>query len=721
MKLIIISNRLPLKIIEEENNFKITASSGGLATGLDSLETNMEKCWIGWPGMYLEDDQKRKMINRELKSGNYYPVYLSPDQIENYYEGYSNNVLWPLCHYFPSYIHHENKYWEAYKEVNALFCEQVMEIIEPEDIVWIHDYHLMLLPGMIRKQMPEVSIGYFHHIPFPSYELFRNIAERAELLNGLLGADLVAFHTHGYMRHFISAVFRVLKLDCILDEIYSLGRVIYVDAFPMGIHYEKFHQAMLNRKLKGKAQKLRRDFGGGKLILSVDRLDYSKGILIRLRSFENFLINNPSYKGKVSLVMIVAPSRDHVASYSELKDNIDKTVGAINGKFSSADWRPVYYFYRNFGFEELVQFYHISDIAMITSLRDGMNLVAKEYLATQRDQPAVLILSEMAGASTELSDAIIINPTSTQEIEDAIIEALEMPAKEQKRRLHSMQDIISSQTVRQWAEDFLDELATVKEKNDLLRKKLVAKDNLHVIKTAYNGSKKRLIILDYDGTLVPFHKNPKNAVPPPELLKLLSTLSKDPKNKVVISSGRDRYTLAKWLGHLPIGLTAEHGASYRENGRWYQNIRKTEWDNEILDIMKRTVKRTPLSELEIKDTALVWHYRNVDAWLADLRVVQLIEAMINPCFRHNLQIMKGNKIVEIKPSGIGKGAEVGRLILKEKYDFIMAIGDDTTDEEMFLALPKDAISIKVGKDSDVAGYNIPTQQQTLSFLNKLIE
>ncbi|MCI1648224.1 MAG: bifunctional alpha,alpha-trehalose-phosphate synthase (UDP-forming)/trehalose-phosphatase [Bacteroides sp.] len=721
MKIIIISNRLPLRIVEENNEYKVIPSQGGLSTGLDSLETKNEKHWVGWPGMYLKDSKEKATIDKQLTKQKFHPVYLTPEQIEKYYEGYSNNILWPLCHYFPSYIHYENGYWEAYKEVNALFCEAALKIIEPGDIVWVQDYQLMLLPRMLRDAISDISIGYFHHIPFPSYELFRTLPKSAELLKGLLGADLVAFHTHDYMRHFISAIYRVLKLDCNLDEIQLDDRVVDVDAFPMGINYEMYHEALLNPVTRATAEELRENFGRAKLMLSVDRLDYSKGIPLRLESFERLLDHNPKYRGKVSLVMIVSPSRDNVERYSALKSQIDTMVGAINGKYSTLDWTPIYYFYRSFQFEELTALYEMSDIALVTPLRDGMNLVAKEYLATKREQPGVLILSEMAGAAIELSDAIIVNPTNTKEIEAAMITALEMPIEEQMKRLDSMQSIISTQTVKQWAQDFIEELEQTRNKNIALQKKIVDKGNLQTIKNSYKRAKSKLIMLDYDGTLVPFHKKPQDAYPSPKLLELLGQLSADSTNKVVISSGRDRQTLEKWLGQLPISLAAEHGAFYKENGEWHTRIAKIEWDEEITKIMRHIAKRTPRSKIEVKDTALVWHYRNVDSWLADLRVTQLINALINPCSRHNLQIMKGNKIVEVKDSESNKGSEAKRLIAAGNYDFIMAIGDDTTDEDMFMALPKEAVTIKVGRNSNVAKYNIPTQSQTLLFLEKLIK
>lgn len=720
MKLIIAANRLPVKIILENGAYNVIHSPGGLSTGLDSLETKVEKHWVGWPGMHLDHCNEKDAIDSRLSEQNFHPVYLSPEQIENFYEGYSNSVLWPLCHYFPNNMRYENHYWQAYKEVNALFCDAILKIIEPGDIVWVHDYQLMLLPQMIRDNIADASIGYFHHIPFPSYELFRALPERAEILNGLLGADLIAFHTHNYMRHFISGVYRVLKRDCMLDEIQMDRRIVNVDAFPMGINYEKYHEALLNPDIKANAEELKANFGDSKLILSVDRLDYTKGIMIRLRSFEEFLENYPQYIGKVSLAMVVAPSRDNVEIYADLKNEIDMKVGAINGKYSSMEWTPVYYFYRPFNFEELAAFYHIADIALITPIRDGMNLVAKEYIAVKRNDPGVLILSEMAGAAYELSDAILVNPTDIREIGCAILQALEMPVEEQKETIASMQEIISVQTVKQWAKDFIEELYCVKLKNHDLHEKIVEKKNFDKIKQAYDKARNRLIILDYDGTLAPFKKQPMQAYPTPQLLAILQKMAIAPNNHVVISSGRDKKTLELWLGHLPIGIAAEHGAFYKENGTWHQNIQKVEWDDEIPEIIKQTVRKTPHSRMEVKDTALVWHYRNVDVWLAELRVTQLINSLLNPCARHNLQIMKGNKIVEVKGGDISKGSEANRLIENSTYDFIMAIGDDTTDEEMFMALPKDSITIKVGQSSNAAMYNLPAQEQTLIFIEKLL-
>ncbi len=716
MKLIIISNRLPVKATEDAGGLKLVPSDGGLATGLDSLRTDLDKHWVGWPGLYIDDESTRGELAGELEKMKFHPVFLTADQIANYYEGYSNDTLWPLCHYFFSYIRYEESYWEAYREVNALFCEKALELIGPDDIVWVQDYQLMLVPGMIRERMPEVSIGYFHHIPFPSYELFRYLPERAEVLRGLLGADLIGFHTHDYMRHFISAAYRVLGLECVFDEIQLTDRVVDVDAFPMGIHYEKYHEAILDPQIAQRAEEFRKSFGQSKLILSVDRLDYSKGILLRLKAWEEFLESRCEAPEKVSLILVVSPSRDTVESYIELKAEIDTKVGAINGRFATVDWTPVYYFYHTFPFDELTALYHIADVALVTPLRDGMNLVAKEYLAAKRDRPGVLILSEMAGAAIELTEALIVNPTHTREVRQALETALSMPVEEQERRLRDMQEIISQQTVARWASDYIFELLAVKRHNLHLREKVVNEQIIREIRKKYDRAKSRLFLLDYDGTLAPFHNDPRKVQPSRRLTMLLKKLAEDEKNKVVISSGRDSGTLDEWLGDLPIGLSAEHGAFYKEEGRWHNNVAEFQWDQEIVHIFEQITYRTPGSRIEIKKTAIVWHYREVDTWLAELRINQLLDALILPASRHNLQIMRGNKIVEIKSGECNKGIEARRIMRQVKYDFVMAIGDDTTDEDMFKVLPKKAFTVKVGKVSDTARFNLPTQAEVLPFL-----
>ena len=723
MKLIIIANRLPLKANRnEDNTFEFSRSEGGLTTGMESLTMDVEKHWIGWPGTYTESVEEENEITEHLKEFDFHPVFLTPDQIQNYYEGYSNSTLWPLCHYFYTYIEYENLYWDTYKQVNELFNHVAQSIIEPGDIIWVQDYQLMLLPQMIRKSTFDVSIGYFHHIPFPSYELFRVLPERAELLDGLLGADLIGFHTHDYMRHFVSAAERVLDIRFKLDQVLLNDRIAYVDTFPMGINYELYSESALKPEVQAKAETLRENFGKHKLILSVDRLDYSKGILHRLKGFAQFLENNPAYREKVSLAMIVVPSRDNVDRYAELKTKIDETIGTINGKYSTINWNPVYYFYHSFDFEELVAMYNIADIGLVTPLRDGMNLVAKEYLAAKRDNPGVLILSEMAGAAIELTEALIINPNNIAEIENAILTALEMPEEEQLRRLKIMQKTISKKTVNRWAGDFVKEMEGIRELNEGLNTERIDTPTKLKIQKEYRLASKRLFILDYDGTLSAFKSRPEDATPTPAVMDLLTKLSSDPKNKIVISSGRDRKALEEWFGGIPVSLAAEHGAYYKENGVWIDNVPSDEpWDTEITDIMQTFVDKTPRSKIEVKKTTLVWHYRNVDTWLASLREHQLFEALIMPCSRQGLQIMRGNKILEVKSPLHTKGSEAKRLLAQDDYDFILAMGDDTTDEDTFRELPEFAYSVKVGQISEVAHYSVKSQSKVVPLLKMISE
>ncbi len=719
MKLIIISNRLPVKAFRTKNSFRFTRSEGGLTTGLDSLDTNIQRHWIGWPGLDVPEVNEKNQVTQQLGKRNLHPVFLTSTDIEEYYEGYSNSKIWPLCHYFFSLIQHQNTHWESYKNVNRMFADAALKIIEPGDIVWVQDYQLMLLPLMLREEHPDISIGYFHHIPFPSYELFRVLPERADLLRGLLGADLIAFHTYEYMRHFISAAERVLDISFELDEVRLKNRIVRVDALPMGINFQLFYDSVLNPKVARIVHKLRTNYREHKIILSVDRLDYSKGILNRLKGFSQFLENHPQYWNKVSLFMIIVPSRDNVESYAELKTKIDETIGSINGIYSNMNWTPVHYFYHGFSFEELCAMYHVADIALVTPLRDGMNLVAKEYIAAKRDTNGVLILSEMAGASIELIDALIINPNDPSQIENAIVKAIEMPENEQRERMEWMQKRVSKQTVNKWAEDFIRDLAKIRERNLSLFSKLLSKDCEQQIKQRYDSSQKRLILLDYDGTLSPFVPKPEDAFPNEEILGTLELLASDKKNRVVISSGRDHNTLERWFGSINVGLAAEHGAFFKDGKKWHRNKCTKGWEGDILSILQQFAEKTPRSSLEIKETALVWHYRKVDAWLASIRVPQLIEALINPCTKEHLQIMKGNKIIEIKYPEFTKGSEVNRLLKNKRYDFILAMGDDVTDEDMFNALPREAITIKIGTLSENARYNLLNQSDTIPFLIRL--
>ncbi len=396
-KTIIVSNRLPVKAVEKDGAYQFTTAAGGLATGLSSIfSEDKQSVWIGWPGLDVPAD-KENDITKQLSKDKLLPVFLSAEEITQFYEGFSNEILWPVFHYMSTYANFETTYWEYYKSVNQKFCDAVLKVAEPNDVIWVHDYQLLLLPTLLRKQVPDLTIGFFLHIPFPSYELFRLIPWRSELLNGMLGADLLGFHTYDDAHHFLISVSRILQITYSANMLTCENRTIVVESFPMGIDDKKFDQLIDDKSVQENIAQLQQDFPNLRIILSIDRLDYSKGILQRLQAFDIFLQNNPDYLQLVSLYMIVVPSRDKVQQYRDLRDEIDKLVGNINSRFRTNNWSPVHYFYRSFKIEELSALFQFAEVCLVTPMRDGMNLVCKEYIASRRNADGVLILSEMAG------------------------------------------------------------------------------------------------------------------------------------------------------------------------------------------------------------------------------------------------------------------------------------------------------------------------------------
>jgi trehalose 6-phosphate synthase/phosphatase len=721
-RLIIVSNRLPVTVKTTKAEIEFVASGGGLATGMASLGQSYQTHWVGWPGIYPESEEIKEKIQKELKKENIHTVYLTKDEIIQYYEGFSNKTIWPLFHYFTQFTSYNEPFWEVYQKVNFKFLETLREIIEPEDIIWVQDYHLMLLPGLLRKEFPKNRIGFFLHIPFPSYELFRTLPWRAEILEGLLGADLIGFHTYEYMRHFLIAIHKIKDIEARLGKFYYQNHLVQVDAFPMGIDYDKFNRAVSSKKVQQKVKIFRERYGNVKLILSVDRLDYSKGILQRLKAYDLFLSENPEYQGKVSLFVIVVPSRSEVDNYHHLKIEIDEAIGSLNGKYSTMEWAPVHYFYRNFPFHELVSIYHISDIALITPFRDGMNLIAKEYIATKTEGKGVLILSEMAGAANVLKDALIINPNHINEIVDALKLAISMPSKEQKQRIESMQKHLQEGTVQKWASNFTQMLDKIYQYKKKMEDKVLNEEKEDKIASAFTKAKNKLIFLNYDGTIVPFYDNPSDASPGKEIVKLLNGICEIQGVKLVILSGRDHITLNNWFGSINVDLISEYGTWLRENNQWAQSqVLKEDWKNEIYPILSEFMNKTPGSFIEEKSYSLAWHFRSTDSFLADIRMPDLINSLIYPCTRHKLEMIDGHKVIEIKPVGIDKKTVTRHWLNKQNWDFIMAIGVDRTDEDIFSVLPEDSVTVRVGKHQTNASYTLRNPSETVAFLYKLIQ
>ena len=722
-KLIIVSNRLPITINTSSGKLKVESSVGGLATGISSLKVKNKKLWIGWPGMDFTKSSKNEIneLNNILHKQNLYPVFLSDTEIDDYYHGFANETIWPLFHYFVQYAIYEERFWESYKEVNEKFCEEVIKIADPDDIIWVHDYHLMLLPKLIRDRMPNVQIGFFLHIPFPSSEIFRLIPWCREIIEGILGSDLIGFHTFDYVRHFGESVRRILGIDHHLGQFNVDKRPIKTEIFPMGIDYKKYSSAPNKKSVKEKKKIIRKSIGGDYInILSIDRLDYTKGIIQRLEAFKLFLEKYPQYANKVLFFLIIVPSRTKVSHYKQLKDQIDNLVGSINSKYGNLSWEPIRYLYRSFEFNDLISLYSLADVLLITPIRDGMNLVAKEYVAAKTDGNGVLILGEMAGTAKELGEAIIINPNDTEQTSEAIKTAIEMPNDEKYQRMTGMQNRLKRYDLNRWATDFIERLEQVKDLREKMHSIEISENTMKKLIKIYKKSKNCLFLLDYDGSLVEFNKNPKNVKPDKELTDILKKLKKDSKNELVIISGRDKETLEDWLGNLTDGLSGEHGIWIKDNGEWKtQENLSTEWKNDIKPILELFVDRTPGSFIEEKNYSLAWHYRKVDPALAAVRVGELKDTLSHITVNLEVGVLEGNKVIEIKYSAINKGRAAVNWLSKKDWDLIIAIGDDWTDEDIFEVLPEDSFSIKIGHGVSKAKFRLPTVKSAREFLKEI--
>ncbi|MGB3774396.1 MAG: bifunctional alpha,alpha-trehalose-phosphate synthase (UDP-forming)/trehalose-phosphatase, partial [Leeuwenhoekiella sp.] len=672
-KTIIISNRLPLQLQIDNNSLQAIPSVGGLATGMKSVHRDGNGVWVGWPGLTEEEipEGMEKEVEEACKKEQCVPVNLNQEDIDGFYYGFSNRTIWPLFHYFMEYAEFEKEYWSSYKKVNEKFAEVVLEQLEDGDTIWVHDYQLMLLPQLIKKQRPEIRIGFFLHIPFPSYEVFRTLPWRKEILKGLLGSDLIGFHTYDYERHFLSSVSRILRHDVNFNEIMLSDRLVTVNSYPMGIDYSKFEDAALaNKEQNAKEQsELQRRLDmhldatpEAKMILSIDRLDYTKGIANRIRAYEYFLENYPQYLEKVRLVMLAVPSRSNVPQYQKLKKEVDELVGRINGKFSTVSWTPIWYFYRSMPFDNLIDLYTSCDIALLTPIRDGMNLVAKEYIATRTDKTGVLILSEMTGAAQELNEALLINPNNFEEIAETLKEAIEMPEEEQIQRNSQMQKRLKRYNVEKWSSEFLDALEKTKEKADLVKATKIKKpEEQHMIQD-YKEAKKRILFLDYDGTLRGFVSDPANAKPDPKILDLVASIQAQQNTKVVIISGRDRDTLGTWWQDVPVSLIAEHGVWKRKSGEEWEITEKikNDWMPQIRPILETFVDRTPGTFIEEKNYSLAWHYRNADPELGEIRANELSTVIKELASNKDLGVLDGNKVLEIKSGAVNKGKAVAK-------------------------------------------------------------
>jgi len=725
-RILIVANRLPVNIEYRRGEISLRASVGGVATGIGSYHESGNSVWVGWadaPAARLDAARREEIRSRLAEEHHCHPVFLTVDDVNHYYQGFSNKTLWPLFHQFTQYATFREDTWAAYDRVNRKFCDAVLEVARPDDMIWVHDYQLMLLPAMLRAKLPVASIGFFLHIPFPAYEVFRMLPWRRELLEGVMGSDLVGFHTYDYARHFLGSARRLLGTEDAYGRISYRDRLVVVDAFPMGIDYRRYADSPRERSVKREITKIKKRTGGRKLVLSVDRLDYTKGIPDRLRALDRLLEEHPEWRGKVNFVVVAVPSRARVEHYRNLKCEVDELVGSINGRYSTLDWTPIRYLYRSLPFSQLSALYAVADVALVTPLRDGMNLVAKEYVAAcAEDGVGVLILSELAGASEELGEALIVNPNDRRKVVEALVKAFAMSEEEQAARNQAMQQRLKRYTVQRWAEDFLEMLATVKRMQSEHYDRLLTSETEKQLLDSYSAASRRALMLDYDGTLVPITHRPGAAPPDEELLALLERLASDSRNEVVVISGRDRTTLERWLGHLPIDLVAEHGAWLKTDGEWLTiQALSDDWKDRIRPLLEVYTDRTPGSFIEEKDFSLVWHYRMAHPSLGDVRVAELKRTLASMIADLGLMACESKRALEIKSGAVDKGRAAHRWMSRAAPQFILALGDDRTDEDLFEAMPEWAWTIKVGREPSQAAHHVVSVTDVRRLLSRLSE
>ena len=719
ISIINVSNRLPITVGET-----IHKSSGGLVAALEAIDRSAYDIhWLGWPGGVIPEAEQPALTQKLQDEFGCTPIYLSEEETAAHYDGFSNSSLWSLLHYMPSRFRYDAPWWDAYQTVNHRFADAIAERAKPDSLVWVHDYHLMLLPRLLKERRPDLRVGFFLHTPFPSYEVFRCHPNREDLLLGMLGSDLVGFHTFGYLRHFRSAVMRVLGVDGDISEIrHATGRT-QMGVFPIGINAAAFRAELETPEFAQQLQQFRETFGQKRIVLSVERLDYTKGLPQRLDAIEHYLSRtDEATRDAIKFIFVSVPSRENVAEYQSLRDEVEHRVGRLNGQFTTLVNSPIHFIHGSVKFSELCALYAMAEVALVTPMVDGMNLVAKEYVACQRQNPGVLVLSEFAGAAQELFNAIIVNPYNIEQVTAALEQALTMSPAERAERMNAMLGRVLDMDAGRWARHFIDALAH-RPPIEVLRHQ--ADEPLQMLIDTAQAGKRVALFLDYDGSLREIEPSPELATPHESLLKLLESLDRRHGIRTVIISGRKAADLEAFVGRFThFTLVAEHGSRLRRpgGGEWEDRAAALDfsWKPEVAKVLKMHAAFTPGSFVEEKRTSLVWHYRQADPEFGEWKARQLLSDLSNALANEPLRVRQGKKIVEITPLQIDKGGAVAQLLSEQSADAALVAGDDATDEHMFAITRPELISIKIGPGDSRARYRLATPARLREMLRTFL-
>jgi trehalose 6-phosphate synthase/phosphatase len=699
-RLLIVSNRLPVVVATAGEGVQLKPATGGLATGLRAQHESGSGVWIGWPGDVSQlSTHQHHELGRQLDRRRIVPVHLTQAHVERYYHGFANRVLWPLFHYQIDRVPVDAAGWEAYHQVNEAFADVVAREYRSGDTIWVHDYQLMLLPALLRARLPTARIGFFLHIPFPSSEVFRVLPWRHEILDGLLGADLVGFHTFGYLRHFMASLLHVDGVEAQVDSVRVGTREVQLGVFPMGVAADEWSTLAQSDSAGAELRNVRDAAAGRRIILGVDRLDYTKGIPRRLHAVERLLTRYPELRGRVRYIQVAVPSRGGVDSYQRFKRQVEESVGRLNGTWGTLNSAPVHYIHQTVTETELAALFRAADVMLVTPLRDGMNLVAKEFIASRVDDDGVLVLSEFAGAAAELDGAVTVNPYDVEAVASSLYRALSMSPGERTERMRRLRRRVREYDVHHWAQTFLGQLATA----GAPRSRPETSKPEPALPALLAETRRRhslRLLLDYDGTLVPFARKPELAAPDQELMSLLGELATAEGIRLEIVSGRERATLEQWFGTLPVALCAEHGF-------WFRPSPEDLWQaaaeipsaalRKIETIFEQFMRNTPGALVEVKSASIAWHYRGADREFGARQAHELRMLLGDALSNQPFEVIEGSKVIEVRLRGVSKAFVVKRLqIDSAANEVVVAIGDDRTDEDLFRALPPSSITVAVG-------------------------
>ncbi len=724
LALVVVSNRLPFAAERRRGRWTLVRSPGGLVAALEPVLEQRGGVWAGWAGVPEEDVSAAGGLTMPEKGAVCYRrVPLTARDVSQYYAGFANRTLWPLLHYFVGRTKMDAASWRAYERVNERFARAVADDARRRALVWVHDYHLMLVPLFLRRWIPEARLAFFLHVPFPATDVFRVLPWSRALLRGLLAADLVAFQTPAYAEHFLACAERLL--GCEVDRGAGLvrfeGRNVSVQAHPISVDV----RAIEELARRGPAPPPR---GADRVIevLGVDRLDYTKGLHERLLAIERFLERYPAYHHRVRFTQLLVPSRERVAEYSQLKREIDETVGRVNGRFSDGGWTPIRYFVRSLPHEELVPMYRQADVALVTPLRDGMNLVAKEYVVAQLENDGVLILSEMAGAADELPEALIVNPFDPEAVAEALHRALSMPADERRARMSALRDRVRSHDVHAWVDRFLeaahraahDARVAVAAPVDVLSRRLGPWLRQRPAVAAF---------LDYDGTLTPLVEQPADARLPDATRQVLEQALRAPHLDVVIVSGRSVADVMEMTGVPGLVYVGNHGFEIEGPGISYRHPEAAQFLAPLSAAAAELAAcRIEGAWVEHKGVTLAYHLRGVrDAERA--RAQRVAEAVLR---RHKLRVVVGQDAVEGRPPLDWHKGHAVLYVLVHRYGTEwparvrpLYVGDDATDEDAFRSLRGIGRSIHVGAQpparGTVADFRLPGPDAVVQLLRWL--